>query len=309
VASFYVRFDTSLPAADINLFVTSGPTNPPRIGWDTSESKFGLRYGNDALSAGQDFGPVIVADTWYLIDWEIDTTGATYTMTATVDGANGNTVTRTSQTAADMTTVGPSTTGASGTFTCYFDEVVFSATLGDYPLGAHNVVLLKPTSDGTHNAGTNVIEANGGADIDGSTTTAYNLLDEVPPENTDYVQQSAAGSGNYAEVVFANPPSGTHWGTGYYCAIEGAAANASDILLRVVDSGGSTLLDQGGAGAVNGTTRRYSRGFLTGDPTGYKGRVGFGTDVTPVPRALTFVGQHAYVPSTGETDFMGSIPL
>lgn len=307
VVSFYLRFDTSLPGADTHLVNSTGPTNTPRMLFRSASSKLAMRWGTGTVTAANDFGAALSPDTWYRVDWKIDTSGATYTQTAQLDGANENTLTLATQTATDIATFGPGTNGAA-TVSCYFDDWVYGATLGDYPLGAHNVALLVPTSDGTHNAGTNVIEANGGADIGGG-TTAYNLIDEVPPENTDYIQQSGAGSGNYAEVVFANPPSGTKWGIEYYCAVEGAAANASDLLLRVVDSGGSTLLDQGGAGAVSGTTRRYSRGFLAGDPSGNRGRVGFATDVSPVPRALTFVGQVAYVPSTGQTDFAGMIPL
>ncbi len=303
-ASFYIRYDTALPGTDSFLAVMAGPTNAPRIAFHQSSGKLGLRYGSGLMT---DFGAVLSPDTWYLVDWKADVSATTFTQSARLNGADENTVTKSSETPADITNCGISTNGNT-TATFYTDDWVFSSTLGDYPMGEHNVALLVPTSDGTHNAGTNVIEANGGADIGGG-TTAYNLIDEVPPENTDYIQQSATGSGNYAEVVFASPPSGTIWGTDYYCAIEGAGAGASDLLLRVVDSGGSTLLDQGGTGAVSGTTRRYSRGFLSGSPSGNKGRVGFATDVAPVPRALTFVGQVAYVPSTGQTDFMGMIPL
>lgn len=312
VASFYIYFPTSLPASDALIAHVGGPTATtarPQMYFHQATSKLALAYGSN-LTNVSDFGAAISANTWYLVDWKVDISGTTFTQTAQLDGANSATPTKSAQTATDITLFALGSTSTTGpAITINYDDWVFGVTLADYPLGAHSVALLKPTSDGTHNAGTNVIEANGGADIDGSTTTAFNLIDEVPPENADYIQQSATGSGNYAEVVFASPPAGTKWGTTYWCAIEGAAANGSDMLLRVVDSGGSTLLDQGGAGAVSGTTRRYSVGYLAGDPTGNKGRVGFATDVSPVPRALTFVAQVAYVPSAAATDFVGMIPL
>lgn len=307
VASFRVKIPTSLPASNLTLANTSGPTQTQRFGFNAATGRFRISYSSGGAST--DIGPVVVADQVYLVDWEIDVSGTTFTQTARIDGDAGTegTATRTSSTAADLTSMRLGSDSTSGpAATMYYGDWVFGYTLSEYPYGPHHVGVLKPTGDGTHNAGTNIVEDNAGADI--GAVTAFNLIDEVPPENTDYIKQTAAGSGNYAEVTFANPAAADTdiWGVTAWCAIEGAAANASDLLMRIVDTSNNTLLDQGGAGAVSGTTRRYSAALVpppggaaawsaepSGDLSGLKGRVGFATDVSPVPRALTFVLQYA----------------
>lgn len=292
VVSFYIQIASTLPVTDLTIATTAGPTGPPTLQYNATSGKFKMTFS----TVVQDFGPVIVADTWYLIDWKFDVSGTTFTATAQVDGnaSIGATNTRASQTAADVTTIrcgSSSTTGPAATI--YYDDWLIGSTLSDYPFGPHKVGLLKPTSDGTHVTTGSIVEDQAGTVIGASYTTANSLIDEVPPENTDYIKQIAAGTGDYAEVVFASPSEITVWGSTYWCAIEGAATNASDMLLRVVNSGGTTQLDQGGTGAVSGTTRRCSVGYLAGNPSGNKGRMGFASDVSPVPRALTFVCQYA----------------
>lgn len=305
VVSFYIRFEagTGFPASDANLFQITVTTasQQARVNYDSASGKLKLVNNNTLL--GTTFGPALSTGVWYHVEVYFDTSATTYVLKARVndDVSTEVSVGRSGLAAEDIALVTLGTAVATGpASTLYFDDVIVSNTLADYPLGPYTVEKLAPTSDGTHNGGTNVIEKNGGTDIGGGTTDAYTMVNEVPPENTDYIQQAGAGSGNYAEVVFANP-SAASWGATYRCAIEGAGGGASDLLIRIVDSGGTTKVDQGGAGAVSGTTRRYSRGYVDGNVTGNKARIGFATDVTPVPRALTVIGEAAIPTRTDYT--------
>lgn len=307
VCSFYVNLATLPGSSFLILGQCAGPSSAPTLVYDSASARFGMKW---TLGATTYFGPgAVVAGRWYLIDWKFDVSGSTFTQTARCDGNLGTEATLTiAGTAGDITTMQLGTANTNqGTANVNFDDWIYGTTLADYPYGEHTVELLKPISDGTHSTtGTNVTNQ-AGTVIGGAFTTAYQLVDEVPPESTDYIKQIVVASGDYAEVVFATP-TGTPWGATYWCAIEGEAANAADLLLRVVNSSGTTLLDQGGTGAVSGTTRRYSVGYLAGDPTGNKGRVGFASDVSPVPRALTFVAQAVRPTGVENVDGVG-IPI
>lgn len=304
VTSVYVRM-ASLPGGSTALILLNIATAGigASIRYDPVTGKFAVYHSGKVADLGM--APVVV-DRWYLLDLKFDCSADPFAVAGRVDGDAASEASGTiTSTATDITQARLGTVTTTGpACTMYFDDWIYGYTLADYPYGHHAVELLKPTSDGTHNAGTNVVEDQAGADI--GAVTAYNLVDEVPPENTDYIKQSAAGSGNYAEVVFATP-TGTPWGASYYAAIEGAAANVSDMLMRVVNSSGTTLLDQGGVGAVNGTGRRYSVGYVGGNPTGNKGRMGFASDVSPVPRAVTFVAQAVRPTGVEDVDAAGAL--
>lgn len=316
VLSFYVYIDSTQASTTRDIITTTGPTQAPSIRYTGSTGQLSL-VGTGWSTTN--FGAALSANTWYLIDWKIDVSGTTFTQTATVNGASSGTSTRASSTAADITQVTVGTGTNSGPHTTYYDDFCYGYTLGEYPYGAHFVKLLTPTGDGTHNGGTNTIEKNGGADIGAGTTDAYTMIDEIPPEATDYIQQSTAGSGNYAEVTFADPATPDDiWGVTMYGQIMGAATGVSDMTLRTVDSSGNTLTDMGGVGAVSTTTLRYaaapvavpSGGAWTYTKLqGVAGRVGFASDVTPVPRALTFVLQYAGTSPTVSWDSVDMIPI
>lgn len=302
VASFYIYFVTALPTASAHVAQLLGPTSSttaPRLYFNQATSKIGMRFGtSDAIV---DSGPVLVANTWYLVDWYVDISASPFTQKLSIDEAAS--VTHTKGGTVIDSTLGSLNLGSGAVSVANADDWVYSYTLADYPIGPHFVPRLTPTADGTHNAGTNTIEDQAGADI--GVVTAFNLIDEVVPENTDYIKQSIIGTGNYAEVTFADPGGVNDeiWLVTMWGAIEGAAATgASDMTLRTVDGSSNTLTDLGGTGSVSNTTRRSATAavavpsggvWTTAKLQGVKGRVGFAGDVTPVPRALTFLLQYA----------------
>jgi hypothetical protein len=296
--SIYFRYEGSLPGGDRTFASTGGPSNGPGISFIASTGRLRLTLGTTTA----DFGPVLQADTWYLLDWTMDVSGTTFTCSAMIDGTDEGTLSRASQTAADITNMRMGSSGAN-TDIRYLDDWVISTDAADYPLGEHEVKLLLPTGDGTHNAGTNVIENQDGTDI--GVVTAFDLVNEIPPESTDYVRQAAVGTGNYAEVTFDDPADIAIWGVSAWVTL-GTTSSNSGLIARVVDSGGNTLVDHGGATSTVSLPAQYSQkvvpdpgddGWTNAELAGLRGRIGFSNDVIPIPRGLTFALQYATAPA------------
>lgn len=304
VISYYYRlvsgsggttfFATTTPGfnACARLYVQSGGT-----------PKLGLQVGG----AGPTYeGPNLSDAAWHRIDMKIDVSADPWTVTWKIDGT-------------DMTTVQWSTgaqavrflrfgTEGSETRTDQFDDLVVSVTSGDYPLGDHDVLYGIPNADGTHNAGTNVMERPSGVDIDAVTTAWTELVDwPTSGTGTDHVQQSAIGASNYAEVTFADQPAGkTIWGVEGIAALWASGVNANNGTTRILDGSSNTLTDIY-SGDMSETSVHYRRAIITApgggwDGAGYQGvkaRIGFSTDVTDIPRWEGLMLQYAVTSSTG----------
>ncbi|HEX6035775.1 MAG TPA: hypothetical protein VFY83_15140, partial [Anaerolineales bacterium] len=202
VVRLYLYF-AALPTSDSVLFfghVSAGL--PLRIDFNFANSRIDASVGG----GGTQTGMTITTGTWYrvearmncanggnsTIDWGVAAGDASLTNYTQVSVAQTNTT---------FLALRLGTT-ASESFDMYMDDVFVSVTSGDYPIGPGGTERLAPTADGTHNAGTNVIEDNAGTDI--GTTTAYDKLNSVPPSSTAYIKQVANGTGNYAEIQFGN---------------------------------------------------------------------------------------------------------
>jgi hypothetical protein len=185
------------------------------------------------------------------------------------------------------------TTAANDTLTADYDHIVSSITPADYPIGKHVVKALVPDADGTHNAGTNVMEDDVGADI--GAVTAFDLLNTYPsPQSGAYVRQSAIGTGNYAEVAFPNVPESVIWGVSGFLfggSVESLASGNGTT--RIVDASNNTLTDifSGNmAQGAGGTDTQFSTRKMISDPggngwsqsdlNGVKARVGFSTNAS-----------------------------
>jgi hypothetical protein len=209
-------------------------------------------------------------------------------------------------------------TGTTHTYEANFDDWIISKmTAPPEFVGPGRVIALAPIADGTHNAGVNTMEDNAGTDI--GATAAWSIIDDVPmSEITTYIQQSTIGAGNYAEVAFADAPT-TEMGTINaisailaYSASSATNTNLAETRIRRGDGTPTDVLGLGaaGTGANGAQTTAVGTGWdmsdtgpiykaalvpLSANGTDYIGwtipllnalllRVGFGTDVTPVPR-------------------------
>jgi hypothetical protein len=296
VASFYIRTSTTPASASIlwNLQTPGYATCPVLL--LTGSGTLRMSFGGNIDTAG-----TYNDGNWHRVDLKANVSANPWTLDWQVDGA-AQTAGSISSAANSIRYIQFGTGGGGETWTCQYDDFVVSATSGDYPLGAHDVLYGVPTGDGTHVAGTNTIEDNAGTDI--VSPNAFPLLDDMASSpSTDYIMQSTIGTGNYAEVTFADVPANkTIWGVEGYAALFSSGVNVNDGTTRIVDSAGTSLTNIY-AGDMSETSLHYRRAIITAPGGGWtetnfnglKARVGFSSDVTDVPRWAALMLQYAVI--------------
>jgi hypothetical protein len=242
--------------------------------------------------AGPQTGPNVADNAWHRVDMWLDSSGTTHTIQWRIDGSAQTNVVVAGQVARDpVRTIFGSQT-STHTLTVEFDDFMSGSNgATDYPLNGgqpYSVRFLVPNADGTHVAGTNVIEDQAGNDI--GTVPAWSLLDEIPGSNSDYVRQVAIGASNYAEIAFEDTSETAILAAcGYLLGGSPTATNPNGTM-RIVDSGGATLVDlySGNMGGGSGTPRTVNLkipdpggdGWSQADLNGIKLRVGFSSSAS-----------------------------
>ena len=210
IGRVYVYF-ASLPSVSTALIRFGNTiTNGPQIRFNASDSKL---YAAVDTTLGAT-GVSVTTGVWYRIDFDfnVDTSGADF-----CDGQiNG---TQLGQATAAGSSSSTQTSEAIGLFTTctadvFFDDYITSSTPGDYPIGAGYINPFIPIADGTHNiAGTGDFQrGNTGTDILNTTTTAYQLIDDIPlpsgAVNEADCQRAVAppNATDYVESVFGPAP-------------------------------------------------------------------------------------------------------
>lgn len=303
VGRIYFRF-AAWPSLDNEILyanVTAGATFAIKI--RAATHKLYARFF--AVSDGTEHATACELDRWYRLDFKFDASTGTSTIDFKLDGVDGAQLTH-SQTATTFTALplGPSN---SDTLDMYLDDLVVTATSGDYPIGAGGTEGLSPTSDGTHNAGTNVMEDNAGTDI--GAVTAFDLVGKVPINTaTSYIRQAANGTANYAAVNFADI-SATHGaiiGAEALLAYTAATTSGNTGGCIVSKDGFSTSTTLWGApGALadysdGGTAAPfYKRAIVAGvtdDTTvnALAARLGYSGDANPDPYWINLIIEAAY---------------
>lgn len=203
--SFYFLWHT-LPNVEISILrVQTSAGSTARINFDPADQKIFGRF----VSNGSKVNLVLQADTWYRIDLKADVSTGTSKLWYNVEGV-GEQYTEYTQAATVFNGFRLGLIESTPTISqgeCYWDDVIHSYTIGDYPIGPHGVDGLRPNGDGTHNNASNIMEDSAGNDIDGINFYAYDKLDDNPwvsTANADYVRQTANGTSNYCEVLFEN---------------------------------------------------------------------------------------------------------
>jgi hypothetical protein len=301
VARFYIRFAV-LPSATTELFKTNSGNGG--VYFKSSDSKIYAGGGVAALGAS---GVGVTTGVWYLIDVKINSSANPHLIDVKVDGvACGQ--------ASVASVAGNSTQLQIGNVStslvsldAFYDDLIISLTSADYPIGAGYVNHFVPTADGTHNVAGAADFRRGDTttDILNSTTTAYQLVDDVPlddvtPDADNHIRIVApANVTNYVECVYGPAP-GISTPTVAPRAVEviaeffAAGTLASDEILKLNDNG--TVNDvYNGTGVAGTTTGIYKRKHYALAPTGgawtvvsgagnfnnIRFRYGYATDANP----------------------------
>jgi hypothetical protein len=270
VGRLYFRA-ASLPTSTASGFLTIVAftnVSTPGIRYRVSDGKV---YTLDNTTTGVS----ITTGVWYRLDYTYDTDAQTFD--AQIDG-----VALTQQTGLTGTLPAISLqVGAvtAGTADVLFEDVLLSSTLGDYPLGAGNVYHFVPTADGAHNVAGAADFKRGaaGTDITNATTTAFQLIDEVPLDDTtadtdDYVNMTAPPNAtDYVEFVIGPAPGVSTPTVGpraveVIAGIHQAGTGAGNMELRINDNGSLDVMYTA-TGVAGTTTLLYKRKHYADPPS------------------------------------------
>jgi hypothetical protein len=207
IGRLYVYF-ASLPTASSSLITFGGDSAAPAVRFNLADSKLYAAVGT-TLGAS---GVTVTTATWYRIDFDfnVNTAGADFCDVQIEGTACGQATATGTSTGSTQCAIG--LTNGTCTADVYFDDFLASSTAADYPLGAGYVHHFVPTSDGTHNiAGTGDFQRTLTAtDILNATTTAYQLIDDVPLESgasVDWINMVApVNASDYVECIFGPAP-------------------------------------------------------------------------------------------------------
>lgn len=311
----YINLGSSLPSGGTEpalIAFAAGDTTYAYLTYNVANNKFRVKQSSD--SGYQEASSTCSANTWYQIDFRATWNSTTHTIDWYVDNNAQTQYSLDSQTNTTFSNMRLGLMNVTGlTATCWFDDIVLSATSADFPIGPGGVERLAPTSDGTHNNTTNTMEDASGNDIDGSTYYAYDQVDEVPiSESTTYIKQSTADTTRYVEVDFADTSNTTIHGVAGLLAYKSSATQANQGGCIVLNSE-STQTEIWG----NPTTRAdysessvfYKRAIITAPSGGWsqtevnalKARMGYSNDVSPVPYWCNLMLQVAYSTAVNQT--------
>lgn len=277
----YLNF-TTLPNTNFPLLmVTTAVGSEVGAVYQSSDSKvYAGRDNNGTLTVGAT-GVTITTGQWYRVDILVDVHTNPWTVDVKIDGtALGQASIALAASTIARIRQGRTYSGVFTTTVDYFlDDLLVSATSGDYPLGAGYVNHFVPTSDGTHNiAGAGDFQRTlTGTDILNATTTAFQLIDEVPLEATvtDWINMVAPPNAtDYVECIFGPapgivtpvvPPRTVE----VICGINQAGTGNGNMEIRLNDNGttGVIYTATGVAGVAVATGQVFKRAHFVDPPS------------------------------------------
>ena len=289
----------SLPSLDVTEMATGSTTTAGsyfRMGFDAGPNKLYMQLGltgTKYLASSS-----VVAGQWYTIDIKYDTSTTTHRLDWRIDGVDQPQATMSAAvTNAQAFIFGTQT--LADVYTAYYDDLVISQTAADYPIGDGKVLSLKPDAVGTHVNPTRFLD-NDGTAID---PTSWTRLDEIPMNSTaDYVAQITAGSTSYLEMTFANTTETCIRGVSALVGWTPTSSSANNGKTSIFNGATETIVHSGLMAATAGPVRHNRRiippvtsPWTQAQLNGLKVRVGYSTDVSPIPRWDSLLLEY-YVP-------------
>jgi hypothetical protein len=246
-----IRFE-SLPATDISEVVSVAFSGfRGYVGYSSSSQKLLARFQGGTTGTA---ATTVAAGQWYVIDFLVNATANPNTLDWRIDGVGQPQATRASGAAtATMLSFGSSL--STEVFTTYYDDMVFTSSAADYPIGDGHVLGLVPNGVGTvDDAGSNLKDDDGTA-VD---ATSWQRLDERPVTSMgDYVKQTGVDAAASMGLTFQDPA-----GTGCVNGVSAVLTNHSS----------STTANDARTSVFDGSTERvlYSGDMSPGGTLEYR---------------------------------------
>lgn len=275
----YIYF-SSLPTSNCSL-ISIGASSKVGLYFKSSDSKLYCGFGADGSATFGTTGVVVTTGVWYQLDLYVDVSLNPWTIDAKVDTVSCAQLTNAVAASTGSATFGILTTN--NTCDLYFDDLIISKTLADYPIGQGKVVSYVPNADGSHTStSTNIVKGTiatpVGTAITSATTDAFNWVNGRPllggaTDNTRLINQQTASAAQYVEVNFENSAEDRGpRSVEVITAERQAATTAGDMtIFFCVDNGNSTstiVSRAAAAGVVTDrfTTKQFATSFSAGNP-------------------------------------------
>jgi Tfp pilus assembly protein PilX len=316
VFHFAFQFGT-LPPSDANVFkVAAGGSGSLYVYYKASTGKWTLALGSWAtrVEIGGSVGPT--AGQWQTIDIRYQTSTNSLVGDWYVDGVAQPQLTAASLGTTTSTVVGfgQASGTTTATYTGYFDDVMISKTLSDWPLPDIRISGLKPNGMGTNSTPGNyqqVVGATAGSPPTGGTSsamtaTSWQTVDELPiTSTTDYIKEITAGATSYVELAFENTTQTCVRGASLFAGVQATTSQGLVLGLNSVTNGVNYTIYSGSIGNAN---LRYVQGAVTQNTSnpgtgpwtqaivnGITARFGMSTDVSPVPYLHGIILEYAWM--------------
>ncbi len=300
VARVYFRL-ASLPAANVTelLKLDAAAGGDLILGYQASSQKLTIRFGAAAVTPA---ASIVSAGTWYRIDLRLVANTNPRAGAWQIDGV-AQTPISAAGTASTVSTLRLGSTVPADAFTANYDDVLISATSGDYPIGDGTVVGLRPDGMGT-NSTPGSFRNDDGTAIDANT---YGRLDESPMTSlADYVRQQTIGANDYVEVTFGDTSTTCVVGVSGLLAYHAAGTAADNGKTSIFDGSTERVVLSGDMSVtaltyVSVIVAPASAPWTPSAVNGLKARIGYSSDVTPNPYwdgLLLEVATGIYVPGT-----------
>lgn len=290
--AFYIRFATVPTGTGTLTLASLSPNGSFLINLNTG--KFRVQNG----ISGAD-GPTPVADTWYRVVTEIDSSGANRIIRATIDGGTEFSVTDAAA-AADVTAVSLGTKSAQ-TYTAYYDDWLISVTDGDYEemtgWTSHQIESLIPNADGTHSGfNSGDFDSFTGTAFTTATSNGYTFIAHRPLQaaNTadQVIRQDISATSGYMEFTNENVADNTKAVAGvrtYATLVQSTGTGSSPKEAQLLLADDTEVLTTGTLSAIDttadpGTTLTIYKRMTVAPSGGWDGtkvdglkwRIGFG---------------------------------
>lgn len=280
VARVYLRL-ASLPAANVTelLMLDAVAGNDLRIGYEASGQRLTVRFGAAAVTPAT---VSVAAATWYRLDLRLTANTNPRTADWQIDGVAQPAVSSAGTASTVNRLILGSTVGAD-VYTVNFDDVMTSATTGDYPIGAGSVLPLRPDGVGVHATPGSFRHEDGSA-IDA--TTHQRLDDDPLTSSAESVRQEVVGATHYLELTFGDTSATCVVGVAGIVAYHAASSSANAGKTSVFDGATERIIFSGDMSEV----ALFYRSAIVPRPAGWTtaavnallGRIGYASDVSPL---------------------------
>jgi hypothetical protein len=252
---------------------------------------------------------VATTGVWYVVDFEVTMSADPWVFNWKIDGIaqTGLSPGLVPATITDFI-VGVGTEDLSTpTADMFADDIAYSVTGGDYPIGDGRVLSMIGDSDGTHSFVANDFEYDNTTPILSSATDVWTKVSRRPIDAlTPFISQNVINSVGYVEVAFEPPPD-TQDARGMEVVSNqhASATGANTCTLKLNDGG--TLSDVYALADFSNTTASYNSKHYATAPSGgawtqaklnaLMFRWGYATDVTDIPFLDAVILEVEYPPA------------